>query len=95
MSAAQRLFSTETPGSAQVEGRDSSWSRKMTSLRSTSADFRNLKAVRRPGKDHRQTEIPGGQLEKSCQTSHRRGFSFDDHGFRILTFRADGTSVSS
>jgi len=58
----------------------------MTSRRSTSADFRSPKAVRRPGKDHRQTEIPGGQPEKSCQTSRRRSFSFDDQGFKQQTY---------
>jgi hypothetical protein len=82
MSAAQLLFSTEIPGSAQVEGSDSSWSRKMTSRRPARDDFRSQKAVRRPGKDPRQTENPGGQADISCQTDHRRGFSFDDHGFR-------------
>ena len=40
MSAAQRLLSTETAGSAPVEGRDSSRSRKMTSRRPARDDFR-------------------------------------------------------
>jgi hypothetical protein len=82
MSAAQRLLSTETPGSAQVEGSDSSWSRKMTSRRPARADFREQKAVRRPWKDPRQTENPDCQADISCQTDHRRGFRFDDNGFR-------------
>jgi len=73
---------TGIAGRRPVEGGDSSRSRKMTSRRSTSAYLRSPKALRWPGKDPRQTEIPGSQPEKSCQTAHRRGFGFDDHGFR-------------
>jgi hypothetical protein len=49
--AAQRLLSTEIPGSAQVEGSDSSWSRKMTSHRPARDDFRGRKKANCPSKD--------------------------------------------
>jgi hypothetical protein len=61
--AAQRFLSTEIPGSAPVEGRDSSRSRKMTSRHPARDDFRSRKAVRRPWKDPRQTEDPDRQAD--------------------------------
>jgi hypothetical protein len=54
----------------------------MTSRHPARDDFRSHKAVRRPWKDPRQTENPDCQADISCLTAHRRGFSFDDHGFR-------------
>jgi hypothetical protein len=82
MSAAQRLLSTEIPGSAPVEGRDSSRSRKMTSRRRTRDDFRGRKKGNCPSKELRQTDHPRRQTENSCPIAHRKGFRSNDHGFR-------------
>jgi hypothetical protein len=84
MRAAQRLLSTEIPGSAPVEGRDSSRSRKMTSHRPARDDFRGRKKANCPSKELRQTNHPCRQTENSRPIAHRKGFRFNDHGFRLL-----------
>jgi hypothetical protein len=74
--------STEIPGSAPVEGRDSSRSRKMTSHRPARDDFRGRKKDNCPSKELLQTDHPRRQTENSCPIAHRKGFRFNDHGFR-------------
>jgi len=49
--------------------------------RSMATPLLRLKA-NRPSKDLRQTNHPRRQTENSCPIAHRKGFRFNDHGFR-------------